>query len=89
MNVRLKVLAASLIGALAIHGALSACGGGSSSTANASPNACATWQVAEYNASIGTLAVPGTDTDYVQTLPAGWEPFALDGTSPVLRRCAP
>jgi hypothetical protein len=89
MNLRFKVFAASLIGALAIHGAFSACGGGSSSTANASPSSCATWQVAEYNSSIGTLPVPGTDTSNVETLPAGWEPFALDGISPVVRRCAP
>jgi hypothetical protein len=91
MKSTVQVILGSLIGSLAIHGALSACGGGGETSANAqtSSSTCTTWQVAttEVPESASTMT-PGV-------IPTGWEPFGLSGTNGygqeniVVRQCAP
>jgi hypothetical protein len=56
-------------------------------TAGASPSDCATWQVAIVNGTQGCdVTIPlGTAC----TIPTGWEPFAMNGTAVMVRRCAP
>jgi len=82
MRPSIKVVLGSLVGALAVHGALSACGG--SRSANASPSSCATWQVLETSSASPSAPEPP------MVLAPGWEPFAVDPVGNVfMRQCAP
>jgi hypothetical protein len=69
--------------------------------ASAAPNDCAVWQYAILSAAIEDTAPGGTYNAYVQgmtqlnypfmatNLPTGWEPFAMEGSAVVVRRCKP
>lgn len=101
MNHRVSIILGSLVGAAAIHVALSACSGGSSSPtpdAHADASGCAQWQVAlvfgsPYITSTGKdiNGDPSDAGDFgnVGLVPAGWEPIGTAGEAGrlVLRRC--
>jgi ABC-type transport system substrate-binding protein len=91
MKSTIKIVLGSLVGALAIHGALTACGAGNkSANAQTTPTSCTTWQVA--TVAGGNSSSP-TSPDPV---PTGWEPFAwlagnngFNQSTIVIRQCAP
>ena len=84
MKSTIKLVLGSLVGALAIHGALTACGAGNkSANAQTTPTSCTTWQVAIVPLDNGSSP---TSPDPV---PAGWEPFAWSAGNLVIRQCAP
>lgn len=100
MNQRVSLILGSLAGAAAIHIALSACSGASSTPdARAQASACAQWEVATARDSFN-LAATGKDLlgkpvsegefGHVSLVPAGWEPIGTGDQSGtyVLRRCA-
>jgi hypothetical protein len=92
MKSAVKVAVASLVGGLAVHGALTACGGSGGGSANAqSSPSCSAWQVAVVDdVIVGLILSDGTPSGPgPTTVPAGWEPFGLYGQSPLVRRCAP
>lgn len=90
----LKFVIGSLVGAFAIQGVVAACSGNDSDTkpANAQGvSTCAQWEVVNFSDSAMTAAGEvgsGSQTQTARRPPAGWEPFAYNGTGwYVLRRC--
>ena len=85
-----SLLLASLLGGLAIHGALVACSG--SGLAGAQTTTCQQWAVIEMGTN-GLAAGPTLTTSVgpLQTFaaPAGWEPFGATGSGFDFRKCMP
>ncbi len=86
-----SLLLASLLGGLAIHGALVACSG--SGNAGAQTTSCQQWAVVEVVASNLTAASETVTTSagpaQTHAAPAGWEPIGSVGTSYLFRKCLP
>jgi hypothetical protein len=88
MNTSFKIVLSSLVGGLAIHGALMACGGGGrSAIAQSVPSSCAHCQVIAEG--LPTDAYGHLALHAAEALDGGWEPFAATGSAVVLRQCAP
>ena len=90
------IVIGSLLGAAAIHFVLAAC---SSSSSGTTPNAfaqtagCTQWEhsraVLADSADTGKTLSTNQYSGSILRSPAGWEPFAVDGTGGVwMRRCA-
>ena len=88
-----SLLLASLLGGLAIHGALVACSG--SGIAGAQTTSCQQWAIVEVQANglatgaTVTTGATGVAPAQALVVPAGWEPFAGGGNDYVLRKCMP
>ena len=85
-----SLLLASLLGGLAIHGALVACSG--SGIAGAQTTSCQQWAVVEVAAG-GLAAGPAITTGggplQTYAAPAGWEPIGATGSGFDFRKCLP
>jgi hypothetical protein len=85
-----SLLLASLLGGLAIHGALVACSG--SGKAGAQTTSCQQWTVFNVASSALETGQPVTlsgGTAQPQTVPAGWEPIGSVGSNYLFRKCGP
>jgi hypothetical protein len=89
-----SLLLASLLGGLAIHGALVACSGSGNAGAQTTP--CQQWAVFEVDSSslaTGPTVTTSATAQYpAQTFlaPAGWEPYAGSSNSYYFfRKCMP
>ena len=82
MQTKATILLGSLLGAFAIHVALSACHGSGNANAQSSPT-CASWQTAFVLQSVPSNAMNFTTAPMnqalgTQALPAGWEPMQTE-----------
>jgi hypothetical protein len=88
-----SLLLASLLGGLAIHGALVACSG--SGLAGAQTTSCQQWAVIEVVAGglapgpTVTTGATGVAPTQSFIAPAGWEPFGATGSGYDFRKCMP
>jgi hypothetical protein len=87
-----SLLLASLLGGLAIHGALVACSG--SGNAGAQTTSCQQWAFFEVAGGLAlgpTVTTGGTGVDPTQAYlaPAGWEPLGASGSGYFFRKCMP